>query len=396
MVSDSATCVLKNGEPFPSTANSSVLNPASLARARTVVHLKNASYAFGTDKEALLIDMLHVSGGPNEEESSRIPSSRQVEEGKAGAIVPHEVRLNPSKNHQLCCQLVDNELFMDGDIVDLQWRVSREGPWWWRKTFKEFSVANTSANSDTDRESFRILFATSEDDSETCSLVLAKAHSSEGGRWQSETEGGDDLRCDREMLDRMKRVLGAEGYHISLRNSEHFCRYILHKSWHSYQICETGGSSYGRQLWKKLSTEEREWLSVQPFDLQSGSSGNVAMEHSSFGASFPLERLQPSVFTYDASIQETDYNVVVIGKARSGKSCLINWLFNESLCEVGDEKKAVSTSTTGASFHAYNGRFTDASDNVRKVKVIDTVGLCDGNIPRERLDQFLQMVLQNR
>ena len=171
-----------------------------------------------------------------------------------------------------------------------------------------------------------------------------------------------------EVKERMRDVCGTTNYSLALRNFQHLARYIHCGSWISFQM--VGSGVLKRYLFDHMSTFTKQ-INTFPSKLQPEKRKDFVL--------YPDAPKTWSIITYKQTKQvmtETDqtfFNIVMLGPTGSGKSTLINNLFNLTVCEAGDSADSV---TKQIMFYqgTFNWMLSDGGSVEKPVKIIDTIG----------------------
>jgi GTP-binding protein EngB required for normal cell division len=189
-----------------------------------------------------------------------------------------------------------------------------------------------------------------------------------------------------EVKCRMRLVLGATNHSWCLRNSEHVARYIQSGTWHSLQM--TGDDplfkAFKGALGEKVSLVNTLPKDLQPKRSRHSVTGNAVYQAWCSPYDVEYTGKSPSLIPQDG-----DVNVVVLGPTGSGKSSIINALFNKRVCPV----KASALSVT-RQMEIYSGYMKDAQRVTKKLNVIDTIGFCDSIIPPEEIMALVKQFIR--
>jgi len=174
-----------------------------------------------------------------------------------------------------------------------------------------------------------------------------------------------------EVRQRMENVCGATNYSLALRNCEHVARYIRYGSWLCFQmvgegVLRTKFSDHMRMHTKAINTFPEELRPAEKEKKRLYPAREV-------GLSIDWETRKEALTALD----NNSFNIVVLGPTGSGKSTIINNLFNLTVCHTGGSAESV---TRQVQFHqgstAFNYRRVDTQEFSSRVKVnvIDTLG----------------------
>jgi len=214
------------------------------------------------------------------------------------------------------------------------------------------------------------------------------------GEWTIEFGGGNILEnkvlvhcnpkgeyyidCDFDMTDavkkRMKEVCGATNYSLALRNCEHVARYIRYGSWLCFQM--VGDGILKGKFFDRMSMHTKA-INTLPSDLEK----KTELQHSALYSECRVTKFLKWERKRHA-LTEADndaYNIVILGPTGSGKSTLINNLFNLTVCETGASAESV---TRQVMFYRGTDNFKmrvegEVLQTKKPVNVIDTLGFCD-------------------
>ena len=184
----------------------------------------------------------------------------------------------------------------------------------------------------------------------------------------------------------MKAVCGATAYSVTLRNCEHLATYIRTGAWVSQQMLMEGdlGTVFARAMMDYQCKNLNTW----PHELQPPPEADL-------GPMYPPE--QYSGFIQDhhfspclSSADEDAFNILMLGPTGSGKSRLINLLFNKEVAKSADTAKSVTKQ-----MQIHSGRTWMMDKNVRsaiqrKVNIIDSIGLCDSDLSSDTVLELIK------
>ena len=130
-----------------------------------------------------------------------------------------------------------------------------------------------------------------------------------------------------EVKERMKKVCGASNYSLALRNCEHVARYIHCGAWLCFQMV---GNGVLKQLFVDHMSEFTKKINTLPDELVQAELEKTPLYPQEMIDAFEeagtvkWTRTKGALIERDAKL----YNIVFIGPTGSGKSHLINNLFN--------------------------------------------------------------------
>jgi len=258
----------------------------------------------------------------------------------------------------------------------------------------------------------------------------------------------DKVSTTPSILQRMNSVCGATNFSLILRNSEHMMRYIVTGTWRSLQTMEHSNfykkvvakefveGIIGKARQSSAQRRLRENYNVPPEELDvareaslrpvycektcaacaaeedgENSDGDMTVEKD------PLEHVRtPPLFvqmdgkeplsSLTPEMMEKDINIVVTGPTGSGKSHLINVLFN---CVVSDSSSSMESVTQD--IHFFKGKLNMSHPLVSElaagkhtevslfrgkvVNIIDTIGFCDTHLTQEQVMATIKTKLKH-
>uniref|UniRef100_A0A7S0FBR9 AIG1-type G domain-containing protein n=1 Tax=Pyrodinium bahamense TaxID=73915 RepID=A0A7S0FBR9_9DINO len=177
------------------------------------------------------------------------------------------------------------------------------------------------------------------------------------------------VKCSDEVRSRMAEVCGAKGHSFCLRNSEHMCKYIATGSWVSTQMFPQGflmdifkPAMDGHQKMPLINTPPEELKKkhiVRPVYPDQG---------------HYVKYIGTKTVLLDEEANRGSFNVVLLGPTGSGKSSLINLLYNRTVCPS-------AASPTSVTRHMRITQGTAIVSGVeRAVNIIDSIGFCDSEL----------------
>ena len=181
-----------------------------------------------------------------------------------------------------------------------------------------------------------------------------------------------------DVKERMKRVCGMTNYSLGLRNCEHVAHYIQSGVWVCFQMTKKGAL---KDLFVEVMKKNAQHVNVLPDELKDEPNG-VTTIYLDCDRSMNLTVAMKRGLTQ----AETDnaYNILFLGPTGSGKSTLINHLFNATVCKTGATAVSVTRelqfaqgTTTLTRTYMKDGVRVSKMIQVRKINVIDTIGFCD-------------------
>ena len=203
-----------------------------------------------------------------------------------------------------------------------------------------------------------------------------------------------------EMVERMKRVVGATAYSLLLRNCEHIANYIFEGRWLSMQTLTEG--RIGKRLLEFVMDEDHRALRNQlPAELRVAT---VARGEPVYAGLTPRVEYSFTQQVLDLNDSEA-YNVVLFGPTGAGKSTLINLIFNKDVADAYDDPDSVTknmTFYTGeskvAEVHSSasvmsTAKFVDGDrlGQVRKrINLIDSIGFCDSHLDPDEVYRIIK------
>ena len=237
----------------------------------------------------------------------------------------------------------------------------------------------------------------------------------------------------KDVYGRMVNVLGADNFSLIFRNAEHVARYIHCGSWISMQTGRNGRLS--TPFIKKMKEDEKQMMNTRPHELVKEKKEIVPLYPDESNRKRFLSHLHQHFQRRTLSSADDDlYNIVFLGPTGSGKSTLINLLFNATINVAASGASSVTRDITFAQgiaqFNTYwpsgerssnknqNGNENDGSpikisgkdsitskcSNViiskatkssKYVNVIDTVGFCDSKMSETEVITYVKDKLKD-
>ena len=175
-----------------------------------------------------------------------------------------------------------------------------------------------------------------------------------------------------EVKARMENVCGASNYSLALRNCEHVARYIHSGAWICFQMV---GAGVLKQAFFHHMAEHTKQINIAPIELA------VAEEESDKERLYAREDIEKggAVVEYTTTKSELKsedskkYNILFLGPTGSGKSHLINHLFNRNVAKSDSTQDSVTKEIRFFEGCLYIGWVGGGVTNI-PVNVIDTIG----------------------
>ena len=195
-----------------------------------------------------------------------------------------------------------------------------------------------------------------------------------------------DFSMTLDVKKRMKQVCGATNYSLALRNCEHVARYIHAGVWVSFQMVNPD-SFIRKKMVKDLAARIKFPEELKPPDESFQVIFKDLTDFVHFGSK--IDALSER--------DEKGYNILVIGPTGSGKSTIINHLYNQKVCCTVSGVKPGTRDV-----HYTQGQFSfliknDKGKSVKKmrtVNLIDTIGLCDNMLENHEVNSFVKASLK--
>ena len=211
-------------------------------------------------------------------------------------------------------------------------------------------------------------------------------HKHEQGKYKHE---GAPFVFTKVVKERMQKVCGATSFSLILRNGEHVARYIQSGCWVSMQTAGIG--SFKKEFVDQMTSDEKKNINTFPLGLETRLDTNQKI--------YENITYDPFIFKGNKSFMNTDddemYNIVFIGPTGTGKSSIINMLFNR---KVTPSSAGAQSVTKTINFTHGNGQFYEVKEDQRIIKshdvnIIDTIGLCDSDMSEEEVFNVIQQKL---
>lgn len=168
---------------------------------------------------------------------------------------------------------------------------------------------------------------------------------------------------NKDVRSRMMLLTGPGAFNFShaLRNSEHVARYIYSGAWISNQM---SANSELRNLFKDHMNEDQiKLINVEPKELTPNKEGSLAVIYAE--ATNHANYTNQSLIIKDEDNEAL--NIVILGPTGSGKSAIVNQLYNKNVVASKHSTKSVTRKV----------QYTQGMYNERKVNIVDTIGMCD-------------------
>jgi len=164
----------------------------------------------------------------------------------------------------------------------------------------------------------------------------------------------DEFKMTQEVKNRMLQVCGATNYSLALRNCEHVARYIQSGCWSCYQMAKDTGFLY--KIFKNEMSKFTKLINTEPEELTTVF--ELKPIYPGFKSGITFVKLKDVLTDADNNHR----NVLFIGPTGSGKSTLINHIFNLSVSETGSSAASV---TRNVKF--FEGTYSEVSAELGKV-----------------------------
>mmetsp|Transcript_86848 Transcript_86848/g.202148 ORF Transcript_86848/g.202148 Transcript_86848/m.202148 type:complete len:437 (+) Transcript_86848:37-1347(+) len=166
---------------------------------------------------------------------------------------------------------------------------------------------------------------------------------------------------------RMEEVCGARGHSFCLRNSEHLAKYIATGSWVSTQMFPQG---FIMEIFKSAMKTPMPEINTPPEEMKKK---HLVKKLYPQPVEYVKYKATKTVLSADEA-NNGSYNVVLLGPTGSGKSSLINLLYNRTVCPA-------AASPTSVTRHM---RITQGTANIMGKEtlcnIIDSIGFCDSEL----------------
>jgi len=184
--------------------------------------------------------------------------------------------------------------------------------------------------------------------------------------------------------DRITKVIGASNYSLALRNCEHLARYIQSGAWVCNQMVGTGVLI---DLFRTHLEQFSKQINVLPKELK-------PKEHEHMEIYKTLQYINHLKFTMEKSCLTTEdnehYNILFLGPTGSGKSTLINHLYNSTVLVTDD----TASSVTKQVLFTEGEYIMPEEQPMRKMNLIDTIGMCDSSLSRSEVYDMVKDSVQ--
>lgn len=187
------------------------------------------------------------------------------------------------------------------------------------------------------------------------------------------------------ILLRVRFILGMNNYSLVLRNCEHVANYVMYGAWYSSQaIAKNLGNPFAYYCAQcNLATALVNSAPDGFYEVGGGSEEHMLplmarMKEGTYHITYESADRTGSKITRDTFV------AVFLGATGSGKSNLINWVFNN---RVADSKRSVTSVSVEVIF--YYGRFSGLGMSNRPICLVDTIGFGDTKIPERDLINLL-------
>eukprot|EP00092_Neocalanus_flemingeri_P011651 GFUD01012553.1.p1 GENE.GFUD01012553.1~~GFUD01012553.1.p1 ORF type:complete len:480 (+),score=87.90 GFUD01012553.1:67-1506(+) len=220
------------------------------------------------------------------------------------------------------------------------------------------------------------------------------------GTWQIEfdSEKGviihDSPLCDEvtteefvltpEVRNRVHKICGGTNYSLVLRNSDHLCNYIRTGAWISFQMAK---HTPLRKIFENhMSDDQLQLINKMPNDLKFVDEPSDKPIYSQVG-DYHVQFSQSKEILTDAD--NDAFNILFLGPTGSGKSTLINHLYNQDVVKAVGSASSVTRSMTyiqGEAMWSEPGKWKKFD----KVNIIDSVGFCDTELPPKQVHHMIK------
>jgi GTP-binding protein EngB required for normal cell division len=181
-----------------------------------------------------------------------------------------------------------------------------------------------------------------------------------------------------DQVKRMSIVAGLSSYSVCFNNGEHVARFVYNGSWTSIQTTK-GGGIY--EYFKKKIGKNKVFLNIIPGELEKpfisteGLIYNFIKRYISFSHSV-------NKIIDQKEFDEKRNNILVIGPTGSGKSRIINCLFNKTTVDSINRLEAVTRDINFHVGHIYSYDDTDKKEQKEYI-IADTIGICDSELSND-------------
>eukprot|EP00928_Gymnodinium_smaydae_P083933 TRINITY_DN6717_c0_g4_i1.p1 TRINITY_DN6717_c0_g4~~TRINITY_DN6717_c0_g4_i1.p1 ORF type:complete len:444 (-),score=57.20 TRINITY_DN6717_c0_g4_i1:147-1478(-) len=177
---------------------------------------------------------------------------------------------------------------------------------------------------------------------------------------------------------RMTNVCGARGHSLALRNSEHFAKYVASGSWVSQQMFP--GAHMYHQYVKQMDAETKKKINTLPIEVDDSKARMLRPVYRK-GKSFLEYVATRNILSDDEASNAV--NILVVGPTGSGKSNIINMLFNKKVCASVCSASSITRQMAIIQGNAPNEQMAWAYGS--RVNVIDSIGFCDSELSPEEV-----------
>mmetsp|Transcript_50174 Transcript_50174/g.144272 ORF Transcript_50174/g.144272 Transcript_50174/m.144272 type:complete len:429 (-) Transcript_50174:44-1330(-) len=198
-----------------------------------------------------------------------------------------------------------------------------------------------------------------------------------------------DFALTDDVKRRLLQVCGARNFSLALRNSEQMAKYIQCGSWISGEM--VGSTPLCAAVRPSLDRHHSK-VNTPPDELQVKCDllFPAATIYPEFKNSLSVEFIRR---TSTLNPHPKAVNMVILGPTGSGKSSIVNMLFNKKVALVKASPKSVTKH-----MDIYTGRYRPSTQETSTVplNVIDSVGFCDSEIdPQQVVDIVKEFIKAN-